>query len=275
MEPRLLATFLQSQLHGPGLGALHCLSKLRKSRLAFLHRPPHPGAWAYPGSLAPSGNSLPRWEDESTAGRTGKVTQSGRGALRASLPRSADCLGPAGVWAGVGRLRCPWSHACPQCSGPRVARGLGVGDRAHFSGTRRPRGCRAGSQGRRPLELDDGVLKDFHQIWAVAGNVQCRAPPETSSPGHRWGPRARGARGRVRGSRADPGPPPRALPPRGPLLSVAAGISGRQEPYPAFAPQFPRPSTVTADFLPAITPRRDAGGRGIEGKKRGGVGALP
>lgn len=33
--------------------------------------------------------SLPRWEDESTEEWTGKVTQSGRGTLRASLPRSA------------------------------------------------------------------------------------------------------------------------------------------------------------------------------------------
>lgn len=62
-----------------------------------------PRAWAYPLSLAQRHNSLTHWEDKSTVGWTGKVTQSGRGTLRASLPRSAGRPSAlAGVRRGMG-----------------------------------------------------------------------------------------------------------------------------------------------------------------------------
>lgn len=125
--------------------------------------PSAPAAWAYPLSLAQSGNSLPRWEDESTAGWTGKVTQSSRGALRASLPRSA---GPPSNLPGVRvEVRRPRSRRL--LAGPRARQAPGPARpeawvwaaAAHFSGTRRrPCGCPARSQDRRrrrPPELDD------------------------------------------------------------------------------------------------------------------------
>lgn len=72
-----------------------------------------------------------------------------------------------------------------------------------------------------PLEPDDGVSKDFHQIWAEAGNVLCSESPETSSRGHRGsavlGPAAR--RGRRRQILAW-WPRPAALVPSRPAESV-------------------------------------------------------
>lgn len=106
----------------------------------------------------------------------------------------------------------------------------------------------------RPPELDDGALKDFHQIWAGAGNVLRRAPPETSNPGNRgdWG---RSSRQGAASSRRPGG----------------SRCSGGVPPLCASATQFPPPSRLPL-ALPALTP--PVGGEEMEGcgEQRDGTG---
>lgn len=90
MASRPFGAFPQSRFHVSLSGALgvHANAILRTASSTHTHSPT-PSRRAHPLCLAQHGNSLPRWEDESTVGWTGKVTQLGFGALRASLPRSA------------------------------------------------------------------------------------------------------------------------------------------------------------------------------------------
>lgn len=162
------------------------------------HRPltptPLPLSPGVPCPLAPRGHLLPRREDEPTAGWTGKVTQSGRGSLRASLPRSAG-RPRRSQRGGRGLSRGVLGGGSPH---PRARLGAGA---VQERGRPAVGGPLLGPP--RPPERDDGGQKDFHQIWAGAGP----AAPETSAPAAGRGRRA--ASGRC-ARRAGPGRPPGA-----------------------------------------------------------------
>lgn len=89
-------------------------------------------------SLAQRGNSLHCREDKSAVGWRGKVTQSGRGTLRASLPRSAGRSSAlAGVLQGAGRRPFPRGRPAGSHSARRpTARGVGAGTLQQRGGPR-------------------------------------------------------------------------------------------------------------------------------------------